>query len=86
LKLSHAAALALVGWYLMVPPWARVAPRPDEQAPVSKWSNTATFDSAAKCNEALAAHRQQEAHKNPGQRIWISGKCVSTDDPWLKGN
>jgi len=56
MKLRHAAALALVGWYLMVPPVS--APSGTEgarlmtEAPVSRWYNHGSFDSAKQCEEA----------------------------------
>jgi hypothetical protein len=42
MKPRHAAALALVGWYLMTPPPllpipAKVEPQPDLHAPLSEW-------------------------------------------------
>jgi hypothetical protein len=40
MKLQHTAALALVGWYLISPPWKPYANgrnRPDPQAPISEW-------------------------------------------------
>jgi len=42
MKLRHAAALALVGWYLMTPPPllplpAKGDPQPDLRAPLSEW-------------------------------------------------
>jgi hypothetical protein len=65
MNLRHAAALALVGWYLMFPPW--VAPNTfDAHAPLSEWhqyeggyeravgkkrwkDDTGAFDSRAEC-------------------------------------
>jgi hypothetical protein len=50
MNLHHAAALALVGWYLMVAP-------PDADyllvtsAPVSKWIILQRFDAAKNCEE-----------------------------------
>jgi hypothetical protein len=48
MKLGHTAALALAGWYLMVPP--RVSDWPvlvyDTSAPLSKWHQGGSFDTA----------------------------------------
>jgi hypothetical protein len=45
MKLCHAAAVALVGWYLMLPPV-----RPDgsvnANAPLLKWKTSKTYDTA----------------------------------------
>jgi hypothetical protein len=55
MKLRHAAALALVGWYLMMPPTS--PPNSftiNEAAPLSKWYLIESFDSAESCKRALA--------------------------------
>ena len=54
----HAAAVALVGWYLMVPPIVRPSGREgttDTNAPLSKWVKVirGTFDSDDACYVAL---------------------------------
>lgn len=49
MKLQNAAALALVGWYLMMPPWGKV------NAPLSEWVVYQSFDSAEICAVARKA-------------------------------
>ncbi len=55
----HAAALALVGWYLMMPPPqfdpATHLPNggPNLDAPLSDWRNEGSFDSAKECQAGL---------------------------------
>jgi DNA-binding transcriptional regulator of glucitol operon len=50
MKIDHAAALALVGWYLMTP-------HPDSsgklnfKAPLSQWNQIGAFANAATCNQ-----------------------------------
>jgi hypothetical protein len=44
----HAAALALVGWYLMRPPGPNNG-APDFRAPLSQWTYSGSFDSAKDC-------------------------------------
>jgi hypothetical protein len=85
-KLRHAAALALVGWYLMVPP-QKPDGHLDASAPLSKWKIGAAFDNgdAQKCNEMIAV---MEAH---GLKLGVrreieegsTAQCVSSDDPRL---
>jgi len=58
MKPRHAAALALVGWYLMVPPIVQPSGREgtaDTNAPLSKWVKVirGTFDSDDACHVAL---------------------------------
>ncbi|HTR26336.1 MAG TPA: hypothetical protein VMI10_20355 [Terriglobales bacterium] len=67
MTLRHAAALALVGWYLIVPPSTRrTVPNPvdpahpwhvrtpvDETRPLSEWQKIGQFDSEHDCHRAL---------------------------------
>ena len=62
MRSRHAAALALVGWYLMTPPlrspqsvhWNEGKPQQDTltPAPLSQWRTVNSFDSASECREA----------------------------------
>ena len=61
MKLRHAAALALVGWYLMVPPAGIVFPDPNSprifMQPFDRtWRVKATFISANDCEIAREKH------------------------------
>jgi hypothetical protein len=51
MKLRHAAALALVGWYLMVPPENGTAVNVD--APLSKWFVRTAHDTTSDCQDGL---------------------------------
>jgi hypothetical protein len=91
MKLRHAAALALVGWYLLVPPW--VAPNQfDATAPLAQWPQVKSFDSAAACEQhRLGAFRHFSANKEKldeaaaeyNARLYRAALCVETDDPRL---
>ena len=59
MKLPHSAALALVGWYLMTPPFQAGALMSD--APLSAWSQADAFDTASACNVPKVA-LQKAAH------------------------
>jgi hypothetical protein len=99
MKPRHAAVLALVGWYLMTPP---LSGRPGSYVvsrgiPLSQWRVEQSFDSATECEQArlenVAKVRQlveKAGHQNPGDDVLVQdaalGKCISTDDPRLKGN
>jgi hypothetical protein len=48
--IHHAAALALVGCYLMTPP-LNDAGLPDTDAPITSWHNEMSFNSAHDCEE-----------------------------------
>jgi|SRR5208337_782905 len=100
MNLRHAAALALVGWYLMVPPVVQPSggeEMADPSAPLSKWVNRGTFDSARKCDEALQRFQfdiQSNYQSAVGEALTdsefqrirqaSSAKCVAKDDPRLK--
>jgi hypothetical protein len=57
MKPRHAVALALVGWYLMVPP------NKNEDTPISDWIVGHSYDSARACQDALMKERAQAATK-----------------------
>jgi hypothetical protein len=63
MKLCHAVALALVGWYLVSPPIYKPGSRghkayyTDVSAPLSQWTIMKVFDSAADC-------QKEQEHKN----------------------
>jgi hypothetical protein len=91
----HAAALALIGWYLMVPPPVVHNRLPvDLEAPLSDWRLFSTHDSAAECMQGLVAFykaAKAELRANPGDdsdrtRFYQleNSQCVASDDARLK--
>ena len=84
MKPRHAAALALVGWYLMMPP--SKTPKPDvltllapifiadTAAPLSRWTKVDTFPTQLRCEARRAADLRAPVEQ-----------CVPDDDPRLKG-
>ncbi|HWN58602.1 MAG TPA: hypothetical protein VNO74_10910, partial [Methylomirabilota bacterium] len=57
MKARHAAALALVGWYLMVPPIANNG-RVDADVPLLRWWKFEKLDSAQECETILLEMQQ----------------------------
>jgi hypothetical protein len=54
-RLRHAEALALAGWYLMVPPLVgKYNPIPAWSKPFSQWKVIGTFDSKNACEVSRA--------------------------------
>lgn len=54
LKSRHLAALALVGWYLMMPPDSPKIPHDvDVDTPLSHWIVVTTYDDEDACENAL---------------------------------
>jgi len=86
MRFRHAAALALAGWFLMVP-------IPDIGGLIAKWDHYAAFESEAACeaqrlkvidsNQAdfeLMGFSDQEVKRALSRSV-----CIASDDPRLKG-
>ena len=97
MKARHAAALALVGWYLMTPPLLETQVGVGLDEPLSRWDIQRAFDTAAECEAARSLWIHENGLKSTKKAIrrgspemgglWVSGsKCIATDDPRLKGN
>jgi hypothetical protein len=73
-KICCASVLALVGWYLMLPP-IKLEPNPyiNVDAPLSEWFIESNYDSTGACKRGRAALlvRMQSA------------QCVAAEDPRL---
>lgn len=86
----HAAALALMGWYLLIPP-ATLPPNVSYRSPLSKWQTISAFDSADECQDFLTTFFQTSRQKaalnllEPAYRDFMFAKCVASDDPRLDG-
>ncbi len=86
MKLRHTAALALVGWYLIVPPYAANIYSCDQNAPISKWLKFQSFESESACLEYMEMMRSNKGftRDSPTYYRTIYSKCISSDDPGLK--
>ncbi len=103
MKPRHAAALALVGWYLITPPPVFKTGF-DWEAHLSLWVRRGNYASAVGCEQAL--RQLQDEMQSQKERDLQSAaemdanldsktiaqykavrlaKCLSTDDPRLKG-
>jgi hypothetical protein len=91
MKARH-AALALVGWYLMVPPH----PFNEEPPPPSEWSVYRVYSAAGICEYArleIAGGLLEdpppdflERFGNGFMHTFDQARCVSSDDLRLKGS
>jgi hypothetical protein len=99
MNLRHAGALALIGWYLMVPPLVGDPFWVDADAPISRWEIDSSYDIASDCEAALSRAirakglTESEIRRGvePGSTAMLSfplgmAKCIATDDPRLKGD
>jgi len=88
--LRHAAALILVGWYLMIPS-STLPPGVAYKEPLRKWQIVQGFDTADDCNDFLhtffEGSRQKQALNmlEPAYRDYMFANGIATDDPRLKG-
>jgi hypothetical protein len=87
LKFRHAAALALVGWYLVMAPTLR-NPQTDSftvdlSAPLSAWQMVAGYYSVAEC-ESAERDLIETAAEYPNI-IPFYTVCIASDDPRLVG-
>jgi hypothetical protein len=92
MKPCHVAALALIAWYLFLPP-SYPDHGVDTKAPLSLWFKANhTFKSLSECQqvkrELLELHvppykSEHEREKAQGERAAV---CISSDDPRLTHN
>ena len=99
MNLRHAAALALVGWYLMVPPQAKERELHymlDTSVALSKWYIFGSYDSAEQCKDDLYRLSKQsydrfgqdkmvrpETKEEARAAQYVASQCIATDDPRL---
>jgi|HubBroStandDraft_6_1064221.scaffolds.fasta_scaffold482803_2 hypothetical protein len=94
MKLRHAAALALVGWYLLFPPFSQWLDYQGvsgyHKAELRNWQRLETFDTRQDCERAEDQLRerydkdQKEPVLNRTQYNLRLAQCVQTGDPRLK--
>ena len=87
----HAAALALVGWYLMVPP-RKPDGWPGLKAPLLEWTvEGGEFSSAQNCESSIGKlltdlGKQYDSSENERYRkSLMAAMCVDRNDPRVKG-
>ena len=94
MRFPHAAALVLVGWYLMMPPLDPAnTTHFESRAPLMRWRPLKTYSSKNDCEKERDEERASGGRglNSPSQtkRLIAAGllsvQCVATDDPRLKG-
>ncbi len=83
----RAAAIALLGWYLLLPPASKDFPMGDVDAPLSQWVRRPTiYRNEQECEHVLDRQVRLKNAKNRQTQVkyYKQAKCVSTDDPRLK--
>jgi hypothetical protein len=91
MSFRHVAGLALVGWYLMLPPMGSVESRRNPSTgfyvaystqPLNTWEIEESYDTAAECRTAIEQANQLARQSCPE----CSGvaSCIASKDPRLK--
>jgi hypothetical protein len=87
----HAATLALVGWYLMLPPAGSVESRRNPSTgfyvaystqPLDAWEIAGSYGTAAACRTALEQANQLARQDCPDCSAVAA--CIASNDPRLK--
>ena len=97
MRLRHACASFLVGWFLIVPPIVGQSPKlqVESGAPASKWEIVDEYASLSGCERdrgmwksertwKILTHRSN-AHP-PKREAFAESLCIPSDDPKLNGN
>jgi|HubBroStandDraft_6_1064221.scaffolds.fasta_scaffold724595_2 hypothetical protein len=86
MNLRHAAALAIVGWYLIVAPPQAFKDHKYHEVPLGDWTHKATFSSEFECKreQSRGCH-----HFENGEIVGLEGplcysQCIASDDLRLK--
>ncbi|MGA8689773.1 MAG: hypothetical protein WB662_07665 [Methyloceanibacter sp.] len=88
MKPRHAAALALVGWYLMMPPMGNG--KVYVTAPLIMWQIVVSVSTLKDCKNVLLNYEKHptqisDSKVREAMKLRIShGICMSADDPRLK--
>ena len=97
MRFRHAAALALVAWYLLCPPMRFDHPENPFDLPriflnatLAEWDIQGSYDSAQECESGKVEFQAQGRSWTipdlaAAQRLNMA-VCIATDDPRLKGN
>ena len=91
MSLRHVARLALVGWYLMLPPIGSVESRRNPSTgsyvaystqPLNTWEIAGSYGTAAECKTAVEQANQLARQDCPECSAVAS--CIASNDPRLK--
>jgi hypothetical protein len=95
MKTNHIVGLALVAWYLMVPPLVDAPYKIDTEAPLTSWKVYQTFNTGDECKRSLSSAQTKYKHTATAQIGTITrgtrafalqmvfAQCVKSDDPNL---
>lgn len=93
-KLRHAAALALVGWYLMMPPVYHDTGSIGSKAPTAEWTVLTKFETEKACKKGRSDHDELieemsgSGYAREGKQLTellSEAQCIDENDRRFKG-
>jgi hypothetical protein len=89
MKLRYAAALALVGWYLILAPPESFKDHRYHGEPLGMWIRKQTFDTELECKHKLSKGCRKVGYGGFHPTLGFEGPlcyalCVASDDPRLR--
>lgn len=84
MRIRHATTVALVGWYLIAPPYKYGGA--DDSPPMSKWDKLGSYSTAEECVSELQEFRIDEGINIAPKIAQLANepRCIRADDPRLK--
>ena len=80
----HAAALVLLGWHLLLPPFGPNEKTANTSTPLSQWDHQESFDSASACEDERSKEVQAYRGDKRAVERFVWGRCIASDDSRLK--
>lgn len=93
MRALHLAALAALGWYLLIPPWSGSSA--NTKAPFNVWEQFSSYDSARGCEaekrSLFVSDTRTLVHVSEAEKARLdnraeqfrNARCISADDPRL---
>jgi hypothetical protein len=93
MRARHAAALVLLEWFLIYPPFSAKPLSIHDNAPLTEWKVVGRFGTQSDCEKRKSVTEAEEADwlesDNPtlqqAAEIMRHTKCVANDDPRFQG-
>ncbi|HKN11869.1 MAG TPA: hypothetical protein VJX68_01620 [Candidatus Binatus sp.] len=94
MNIRHAGALALVGWYLLVPPINHNTKSIDSKAPITAWTVLNKFGTDKECKKGMSDHDalieevSESGYAREGKlqtELLSKAQCIDENDHRFKG-
>jgi len=89
MNIRHSSALALIAWYMMVPPVDRQTMKVLDKAPLGQWEIYGRFDTTEDCereiNRSVRSFAGNQSSSNSPDLIALGlARCIASNDPRVK--